>query len=83
MIGNTSFIVAGAVMATGLTSLRQLLEGKLSMRPIIGGFIVGTMLLTMAFFNTDIAGALALLLLVASILNNGIPILNKVMNAAS
>ncbi len=80
---NTTVIVTGTVVATGLTSLKQLLEGKLSMRPIIGGFVVGTVLLISAFFNTEIASALALLLLVTSVLNNGIPILEKVMNAAS
>lgn len=71
-------IIAGTVTATGLTVLRQLLEGNLSMRPIISGFVVGTGLLVLGFFSTPIAAALALLLVVTSVLMNAPPILEKV-----
>lgn len=79
----TSVVIAGTVLAAGLTSLNQLLNGELSMKPIIGGFVVGTFLLVIAFFNTAIAAALALLLLISSILINGVPVMQKVMNATS
>lgn len=74
---NAGFVIVGTVLASGLTVLNQLLHGTKSMRPVIGGFIVGTVLLLLAMFNTAIAGALALLVLLASILKNGVPILEK------
>jgi len=75
---STSVVIAGTVLATGLTVLNNLLQGTKSFHPVIGGFIVGTVLLTLAFFSTDMAAALALLLLVTSVLMNGVPILKKV-----
>ena len=73
-----TYVIAGTVVATGLTVLNQILNGGLSIKPIIGGFIVGTSLLTMALFSAPIAAALALLLLVTSVMVNTIPILQKV-----
>jgi hypothetical protein len=78
----TSVVVAGTIAATGLTVLNNLLQGKVSMRPVIAGFVVGTFLLLMAFFNTQIAAALALLLLLTSMLVNGLPLLQKVIKPA-
>lgn len=75
----TTVVIAGTVTATGLTVLNQLLHNRLSMKPVIGGFIVGTALLMIAFFSTDIAAALALLMLTTSVLANANPILQKVM----
>lgn len=77
---DVAVVIAGTVMSTGLTVLNDLLKGTINMRPIIGGFIVGTALLVIAMFNTPIAVALALLMLVTSVLINGTPILEKVMN---
>lgn len=76
---DTTVVIAGTVVATGLTVLNDLLNGRLSMRPIIGGFIIGTSLLIMAFFNTSIAAAISLLLLTTSLFMNGVPVLTKVM----
>jgi hypothetical protein len=72
-------IVAGTIAATGLTVLNDLLQGKRTFRPVIAGFVVGTFLLLAAFFSTEIAAALALLMMLTSILINGVPIMNKVL----
>jgi len=80
---NVSMVIGGVVVATGLTSLHQLIAGKLSMQPVISGFVVGTALLITAFFSTGIASAIALLLLVASVMNNGVPILALIANYAN
>lgn len=82
-IQDTGVVITGTILATGLTSINQLIEGKLSMRPILGGFVVGTFLLMIALFNTGIAVALALLIMVTSILINGLPIMQYVLKAAS
>jgi hypothetical protein len=82
MFRNVNTILASVVAATALTALKQLLDGKLSMRPIIGGFIVGAGLLIMSFFAVEIAVGLALMILLASVLNNGVPVLEKVMRFA-
>lgn len=78
--GGGGTVIACVVVATGLTSLNQLLNNQRSMRPVIGGFVVGTMLLTLAFFAPAVASALALLILVSSVLTNGVPIMEKVLN---
>jgi hypothetical protein len=78
-MGSTSTIIAGVVAATGLTVLNDLLAGNLAMKPVIAGFVVGTFLLVIGLFNTPIAGALALLLLITSVFVNGVPVLRKVM----
>lgn len=75
-------IVAGTIAATGLTVLNDLLQGKRTFRPVIAGFVVGTFLLLAAFFSTEIAAALALLMMLTSILVNGVPIMNKVLKAS-
>lgn len=80
---STTTIVAGVIAATGLTVLNDLLHDRLAMKPLIGGFIVGTGLLLMAFFNVPIAAALALLLLVTSLLVNAPPVLRKVTTFGS
>jgi hypothetical protein len=82
MFRNINTILASVVAATGLTSLKLLLDGNLSMRPILGGFIVGTGLLIISFFAVEIAVGLALMILLASVLNNGVPVLEKVMRFA-
>lgn len=78
---DTTIVVGGVVTAAGLTSLNQLTEGKLSMRPVIGGFIVGTALLIVAFINTPVAAALALLLMITSVFVNGAPVMSKALGA--
>lgn len=80
---STTTIVASVIAATGLTVLDDLLHGRLAMKPVIGGFIVGTGLLFIAFFNTPIAAALALLLLITSLLVNAVPVLEKVTSYGS
>jgi len=72
-------IIAGVIVSTGLTVLNQLLQGEVKVQPVIGGFVVGTMLLILAFFSVEIAAALALLLVVTSVLTNGASILEKVL----
>jgi len=71
-------IIAATIAATGLTTLNGILNSKVSVQPVVGGFIVGTFLLMIAFFSVDIAVALALMFLVSSVLLNAVPILSKV-----
>ena len=82
LTGDASIVVGGVVIATGLTVVKQLLDSKLSMRPVIGGFVVGTGLLLLALVNTPIATALTLLIVTTSILTNGAFILEKALKAA-
>jgi uncharacterized membrane protein YphA (DoxX/SURF4 family) len=71
-------IIGATVTATGLTMLNKLLQGNVTVKPIISGFIVGTMLLIVGFWTVPVAAALALLLLVTSVLVNGEGILEEV-----
>jgi hypothetical protein len=76
----SSTIIASVVTATGLTSLNQLLNDKQSFQPVIGGFVVGTMLLVMALFSESLAASMAILILVSSVLMNGTDLLSKVQS---
>ena len=71
-------VVAGVSIATGMTVLRDLLYGNINVKPIIGGFAVGTFLLIIAFWSVEVASAFALLMLAASALTNAPLILTKV-----
>lgn len=71
-------IIAATIAATGLTVLDDILHGRVNVKPVVGGFIVGTFLLMIAFYSVDIAVALALMFLVSSVLLNAVPILSKV-----
>lgn len=73
-----TLVIAGTVTATGLTVLNQLLRGEVQVKPIISGFIVGTMLLILAFWSVPVAAALSLLILVTSIFINAPAILEEV-----
>ena len=77
---NVTTVIGGVIVATGLTVLNDLLNGEIRMAPIISGFIVGTFLLIIAFFSAEIASALALLLVVTSVLRNGGNVLAKVQS---
>jgi hypothetical protein len=76
---NVSTVIGGVIVATGLTVLNDLLNGEIRMQPVISGFVVGTFLLILAFFSTPVAAALALLLVVTSVMRNGGAVLAKVM----
>lgn len=71
MFQSPNTILAGVIGATGLTVVRDLLTGSLSMKPIIGGFVTGTILLSIGLVSVPIASALAVLLLISSVLVNG------------
>lgn len=70
-------VIASVIAATGLTWLNGTLKGSPSVKPVIGGFIVGTILLILAFFSVEIATAFALMLLVSSVLINATSILKE------
>lgn len=73
-----SIIIAGVGVSTGLTVLRDLLYGNISAKPVIGGFVVGTLLLIVAFWSVEVSAAFALLMLSTSVLRNAPRILEKV-----
>lgn len=77
MFRSANTIIACIIGATGLTVLRDLLDGNVRMKPIIGGFVAGAILLTIGFVSVPVAAALALMLLISSILINGSAVLAK------
>lgn len=75
---NAVTVIASVSTATGLTVLANLLDGENSFSPVIGGFVVGTLLLMFSFVSAEIAAALALLALLTSVLMNADRILKHV-----
>lgn len=63
-------IITSMVVATGLTELNLLLKGTKSFRPVISGFVVGSILLLLAFVSVEVATMLALMILLASVMYN-------------
>jgi hypothetical protein len=75
MSANT--VIAGVIVATGLNELDLLLEGKETFEPVISGFIVGTVLLTIALFSEPVATMLALLLVITAVLTKGLKLMKR------
>lgn len=73
-------VIAGVSVAAGLTAVRKLFDGSPSeaMKPIVSGFIVGAVLLMLAIFSNAIASALAVMLLLSSVLLNGEAVMQAV-----
>lgn len=74
---SSTAILAGVIGATGLTVIRDLLDSELRMKPIIGGFVAGAILLTIGLISIPVAASLAIMLLIASVLVNGSAVLAK------
>jgi hypothetical protein len=74
-------IMTSVVVATGVTLIADQQENKLSMRPIIGGWVLGLILFLIATFDDDIAKAFAVLVLVTAVLMNGTKVFAAVGNA--
>lgn len=61
--------VTGAVVVTYVGKITT--KKPVTMRPLVGGFIAGTLLLLMALASDDIARMFAIIMLVSSLLVNG------------
>jgi uncharacterized membrane protein YiaA len=70
-IGDGFVVIGCTTVAVGLAETRQIVDKKPTMKPILGGMIMGAFLLFIGMFNMDIAKAIAILVLVASALSNG------------
>lgn len=79
--GDTFTVVASVGTATGIASLKGILEGAPSMKPIIGGAVLGAFLLFIAIWSTQVAKALALLVLATAVLVNGTTVFKAVDKA--
>ena len=75
---SASTIITSVVIATGLTELNLLLDGRKRFQPVISGFIVGTILLLIAFISVDVAVMLAFMVLLSSVIYNVGGILERV-----
>lgn len=71
MSDDTTVIAGALVGATMVTYVRQGVENKLSIRPLIGMFIAGSILFLVSFWNTDVASAFAVLIFITSVVLNG------------
>lgn len=71
-------ITVSIIVATGLTELNLLLNGKKSFQPVISGFVTGTILFLIAFMSVDVAVMLAYMVLLSSVLFNFKAIAEKI-----
>lgn len=76
-----SVIMTSVVVATGVTLIADQQQSKLTMRPIIGGWILGLILFLIATFDEDIAKMFAVLVLVTAVLMNGTKVFTAVGHA--
>jgi len=67
---SASTIITSIIVATGLTELNLLLKGEKKFQPVISGFIIGSILLLIAFMSVDVAVMLAFMILLSSVLFN-------------
>lgn len=70
-VADTSVTVASVAAATGFSVVRHIKEGHPSMKPILGGMMLGAFLLFIAMFSPSWAKAIAILVMATSALVNG------------
>lgn len=70
--------VATAVVSTEVAEVIR--GGKPTAKPILGGFLLGVFLLGMAAINSSIGDAFAILVIIASLLTNGLTAINAATN---
>lgn len=67
-----STIVGSVAAATLVTYVGRLTDGRdITIRPLVGGFVTGSLLLALGMLSADVAKTLAILVLVTSVLVNG------------
>lgn len=79
---NSSGLVAIAVgTAVISTEVAQVVKGgHPTMKPVIGGFLLGVFLLGMAAINSSLGDAFAILVIIAALLTNGLTAINAATN---
>jgi hypothetical protein len=76
MDASTALLTVGVVV--GSTEAKRITHGQMfTMKPVLGGFMVGIFLLILGNANDHLANLVALLIVVGAVLTNGIPILSK------
>lgn len=86
MADASSVTTLAVVIAVGSTELKSLSkDGKVTIKPVLGGFILGAFLLGIASINNDLAVGFGVLIIVSSLLINGAGLFataNKVVTPA-
>lgn len=71
-----------AALAAGTTVIKNGVKGHVSMRPVVGGFLLGTALLTINIWSPEVATGLGTLVFVTALLINGAEVFGAVDKAA-
>lgn len=79
---NSSGLVAIAVgTAVITTEIAQVVKGgKVTAKPVLGGFLLGVFLLGMAAINSSLGDAFAILVIIAALLTNGLTAISAATN---
>jgi xanthine/uracil permease len=71
MAESNSIIMVSVVVTVGTTLVAEQQDSKLTFKPIVGGWILGLILFTVATFADDLARLFAILIMVTALLVNG------------
>ena len=71
MADTNAVIMVSVVVTAGSTLVAEQQASKLTFKPIIGGWILGLILFTVATFAEDIARLFAILIMVTALMVNG------------
>lgn len=67
----TDAIVGSVVVIVGTTLIRDTMQGKADMRPVVTGFLLGSALLLLSFGAPNLAKGLAYLGVLGALVTNG------------
>lgn len=83
--GDISGITAVAVLtAVGGAEIALAVKGKApTIKPVIGGFLLGATLLIIGSINSQLGEAFAILVIIGSLLTNGVAIFNAASTAST
>lgn len=70
----TGLVMLTVMVAVGSTEAKNLItQQKLTIQPIIGGFLLGIFLFIFGMINAELGSKFAYLAIVAALLTNGVP----------
>lgn len=67
----TTMIMTSAVITTGVTLIAEQQDNKLSIKPVIAGWILGLFLFLIATWDDETAKMIAVLVMITALLVNG------------